>query len=57
MQLAPSNRTNAPRRSLETLKRDLTNFQNDGANIKNAKLYNNVIDDVMFNIPISQVRI
>ena len=43
-------------RTLETLKQKLHEFQTDGNNdIKNAKFYDNVIDDVMFNVEIDQV--
>ncbi len=47
-------RGRSPARSLASLQADLQRFRAAGGNIKNAKLYNNVISD-LFNIPISQV--
>ena len=45
------------RRTLETLTTDFTNFTNDGADIKNAKKFNNVIQKYLFNVPLDQVYI
>ena len=43
-------------RSLETLKDDYLNFTTSGGKkLKNAKLYNNVIEKTFFNVPLSQV--
>ena len=56
MQLAPVDRPKISNRSLESLKSDLEKFREDGANIKRAKFYNNVIDDPMFNVPLDQVN-
>ena len=56
MQLPPSERIQTTPRTLQSLRDDLLKFQTEGKNdIKNAKEYNNVIDDVMFNVPIDQV--
>ncbi|XP_057291582.1 uncharacterized protein LOC130614187 [Hydractinia symbiolongicarpus] len=44
-------------RTLDTLKRDFENFNEDGGNIKKAKFFNNVIGQPMFNIPIDQVAL
>ena len=43
-------------RTLASLKQDHQNFINAGANLRNAKDYNNVIEENMFDIPIDQVR-
>ena len=43
-------------RTLSSLKEDHQNFVNAGANLRNAKDYNNVIEENMFDIPIDQVR-
>lgn len=42
-------------RSLTSLKSDHENFVKAGNNTKNAKEFNNVIDEPMFNIPLEQV--
>ena len=42
-------------RDLTSLTSDLKRFRDDGGNIKRAKLFNNVIDDPMFNVPLDQV--
>ena len=44
-------------RSLETMKDDLKRFKEDGSNPKHAKHFNNVIDDIYFDIPLEQVKI
>ena len=44
-------------RTLESLKRDYERFVQNGANVKNAKLYNNVIHEYLWAIPIDQVHI
>ena len=56
MQIFPAERGLITSRSLETLMSDLKKFRADGTNIKNAKYYNNVIDDVLLAVPIDQVR-
>jgi len=46
---------NTPR-SLKTLQEKLNKFRTAGGNdIKNAKQYDNVIDDAMFNVELDQV--
>ena len=42
-------------RSLNTLKHDFERFVRNGANIKTAKLYNNVVHEYIWDIPIDQV--
>nr|XP_047129350.1 uncharacterized protein LOC124809337 [Hydra vulgaris] len=44
-------------RTLESLKSDFERFKNDGGNNKNAKKFNNVIDEPLFDIPIEQIAI
>ena len=44
-----------PRRTLETLTKQLNAFQEDGTNLKNAKHFVNVIHARLFNIAICQV--
>ena len=46
-----------PIRTLESLKLDFQKFEADGANLKNAKFYNNAIDNPLFNIPLDQVTV
>ena len=43
------------KRTLETLTTDYEKFLNDGADIKNAKKFNNVIQKYMFDVPLDQV--
>ena len=43
------------RRTLDNLKEDLSNFREDGENIKHAKFFKNVIDEPLFDVPIDQV--
>lgn len=42
-------------RTLETLDQDLKDFQDNGGNLKEAKAYNNVIEERLFNVPLDQV--
>lgn len=42
-------------RTLQSLKSDYTKFQQAGAILKNAKLFNNVIHENLWDIPIGQV--
>lgn len=49
-------RGKSPIRTLESLKGDLDQFEASGGNIKNAKNFNNTIDNVMFNVPLDQVK-
>ena len=55
MKIARNARAKSTPRTLQTLTNDYKKFTNLGYNIKNAKLCNNVIDKLMFNIPIKQV--
>ena len=57
MQISPKHRIKSQRRTLESINVDLEIFRADGANIKRAKHYNNVIDNPAFNVPIDQVYI
>ena len=50
-----STRGHCPPRSLQTLKEDHQRFVNTGANIKSAKLYNNVIEEANFSMPLEKV--
>ena len=53
----PSKRQNpATSRSLKTLKEDLKRFTDAGGDQRKAKLFNNVIGECFFQIPIDQVR-
>ena len=54
-QLPP--RSDMQPRTLETIKADFERFVMDGRNVKNAKFFNNVIDEVFFDIPVSQACI
>ena len=57
MQLSLNSRSKSPLRTLSTLKDDYRRFIVDGGgDIKNAKFFNNVINEALFNIPINQVR-
>ena len=42
-------------RTLQSMKKDYDAFIKDGGNVKDAKLYNNVINEPMFNVEIEQV--
>jgi hypothetical protein len=42
-------------RTLETLSRDYERFNQGGSVLNKAKLYNNVIEQTLIDIPISQV--
>jgi hypothetical protein len=44
-------------RSLESMEHDYTLYKMNGRKLKDAKHYNNVIDERVLKIPISQVRI
>ena len=44
-------------RSLQTLAEKYSEFLGDGANIKKAKLHDNVIGEAFFDIPLSQVKL
>ena len=55
MQQDPANREAVTKRTLQSLSSDLEEFRADGRNIIRAKLYNNIIDEYLFNVPIDQV--
>jgi len=46
----------SPCRTLKSLDEDLARFESSGNILKNAKLFNNVIDKRLFNVPITQVN-
>lgn len=44
-------------RNLQNLKKDHQDFlEKGGGNLKNAKLHNNVIGDIIFDIPLENVK-
>ena len=45
-----------PPRTLQTLEADYSNFIANGSDLKKAKLFNNVIDEPLFKVPINQVN-
>ena len=55
MQLPRSSRGRYEARTLEKLKHDLERFMSAGGKLQNAKLFNNVIDRMLFNVPLDQV--
>ena len=55
MQLPPSGRLHVLKRTLDSIKQDFFCFVEDGKNLKRAKLFNNVIDEVFFDIELSQI--
>ena len=55
--LAPSQRRSVALRSLDTMAEDLERFTKSGANLEQAKLFNNVIAPSFFDIPLEQVCI
>ncbi|XP_065672288.1 uncharacterized protein LOC124815234 [Hydra vulgaris] len=58
VQLAPLCREHVvSQRSLNSLNNDFHRFQSNGGNLKNAKLFNNVINETLFNIPLDQVAV
>lgn len=51
-------KTGGPRvRTLQCIKKDFQRFQQNGCDIKDAKFYNNVIDENLFDVPINQVSL
>ena len=56
MQIAPSIRGLYPLRTLESLTDDLQKFQENGNDLKTAKLHNNVIHERLFNVSLDQMR-
>ncbi|XP_065647795.1 uncharacterized protein LOC136077113 [Hydra vulgaris] len=55
IQLAPLCREHViSQKSLNSLNSDFHRFQSNGGNLKNAKLFNNVINETLFNIPLDQ---
>ncbi len=58
LKVPPSQRKSYQPRSLDTLKHDHARFLSEAhGDLKQAKNYNNVIGDIMFEIPIDQVRL
>ena len=51
----PKDKRNSTKHTLHSLETDLATSREAGGNLKHAKQYNNVIDDVYFNISIDQV--
>ena len=51
----PKDKRDSTKRTLYSLETDLAAFREAGGNLKHAKQYNNVIDDVYFNISIDHV--
>ena len=52
-----STRTNVPKRTLTSLKEDLHIFQVNGGNVRDAKIYRNIIYQKLFDLPIDQVNV
>ena len=52
--LSPSVRGPVVPRTTQTLESDLDSFKKDGSNLKRAKLFNNVIREPYFPIPLEQ---
>ncbi|XP_065640359.1 uncharacterized protein LOC124815901 isoform X2 [Hydra vulgaris] len=57
IQLATICREHVSQRSLNSLNNDFHRFQSNGGNLKNAKFFNNVINETLFNIPLDQVAV
>ena len=55
MKISQDQRLATQNRTLESLNSDLTRFHASGSDVKNAKLFNNVIDKPIFNIKLDQV--
>ena len=55
IQLASADRDHVMKRTLQLMKDDYKLFLSDGKILKRAKFFNNVIDDVFFDIPLTQV--
>ena len=56
MKISRNNRNTLVQQSLTTLCQDLTQFQDNGSNLKKAKFHNNVIGDYLFEVPLDQVE-
>ncbi|XP_065656336.1 uncharacterized protein LOC136081893 [Hydra vulgaris] len=58
IKITPENRKhNVSHRTLYSLTDNFESFQSFGGVLKNAKLFNNVIDQSLFNIPLDQVAV
>ena len=57
MRMPRDERPPSRQRSLQTLDEDLHRFNANGSTLFKAKLFNNVIDEPMFRIPLTQVII
>lgn len=44
-------------RTLDGMKADLENFQQNGGRLSEAKAFNNVLDTALFDIPLAQVKL
>ena len=55
MKIKRSERGRCKLRTLASLHEDYKKFIQSGYNIKNARCYNNVIEEAMFDIPVDQV--
>ena len=56
MRESKSTRTNVPKRTLTSLKEDLYKFHMNGGNVRDAKMFHNVIYQNLFDVPIDQVN-
>lgn len=50
-------RSPSTQRTLQTLDDDLQGYITDGSKLSRAKLFNNVISEPMFRIPLTQVNV
>lgn len=55
MRLPRGQRPPSQQRTLQSLNNDLQGFKKAGSKLPKAKLFNNVIDEPMFAIPLTQV--
>ena len=55
MKIKRSERERCKLHTLPSLQEDYNKFVQSGYNIKNAKCHNNVVEEVMFDVPIDQV--
>ena len=57
LKVALADRGRFDERTLESLSSDHSNFVSSGGNdLKNAKFYNNVIEEYFFDVPLENVR-
>ena len=55
MKIKHSERGRYNLRTIASLQEDYNKFVQSGYNIKNAKCHNNVVEELMFDVPIDQV--